>query len=57
MTRKGVDSLLILGAWMISKLRNRLVFDGISPSITMLLDATTKEKKKWPLQELRVYPF
>jgi hypothetical protein len=28
MARKGVDSLLILGAWMIWKLRNRVVLDA-----------------------------
>jgi hypothetical protein len=32
-TRKGLDSLFILGAWMIWKLRNRVVFDGVTPSL------------------------
>jgi hypothetical protein len=31
MTKKGVNSLLILGAWMIWKFRNKVVFDGIPP--------------------------
>jgi hypothetical protein len=31
--RKGLDSLLILGAWMIWKHRNRVVFDGVTPSV------------------------
>jgi hypothetical protein len=31
MTKKGVNSLLILGAWMIWKFRNRVVFDGPPP--------------------------
>ena len=30
---KGLNSIIILGAWAIWNLRNRCVFDGISPSL------------------------
>jgi hypothetical protein len=34
--RKGVNSLIILGAWIIWKHRNACVFEGASPSISMI---------------------
>jgi hypothetical protein len=44
MIKKGVNSLLILGAWMIWKFRNRVVFDGSPPNITTILEATAEKK-------------
>jgi hypothetical protein len=34
---KGVNSLIALGAWIIWNHRNRIVFDGISPSVSAAL--------------------
>jgi hypothetical protein len=45
--RKGLDSLTILGAWMIWKHRNRVVFDGASPNLTLLLESANEEREKW----------
>jgi hypothetical protein len=32
LVRKGLNTLIILGAWMLWKHRNRCVFDGVAPS-------------------------
>jgi len=34
--RKGVNTLIILGAWIIWKHRNACVFEGASPSLNMI---------------------
>jgi hypothetical protein len=47
LSRKGLDSLIILGAWLIWKHRNKVVFDGVSPSLTMLLNSVNEEREKW----------
>jgi hypothetical protein len=44
---KGLDSLIILGAWMIWKHRNRAVFDGEAPNLSLLLEQTEEERKSW----------
>ena len=35
--RKGVNSLIILGAWMIWKHRNACVFEGVAPSVNTIV--------------------
>jgi hypothetical protein len=44
---KGLDSLTILGAWMIWKHRNKVLFDGASPNLTLLLESANEERDKW----------
>jgi hypothetical protein len=45
--RDGLNSLIILGAWMVWKHRNRVVFDGVSPSLPLLLESANEEREKW----------
>jgi hypothetical protein len=45
--RKGLDSLIILGAWMIWKHRNEVMFKGVSPNLTLLLESANEEREKW----------
>lgn len=45
--KKGLDSLLSLGVWLIWKHRNRVVFDGVSPNLTLLLQFAHEEREKW----------
>jgi hypothetical protein len=47
--QKGLNSLVILGAWILWKHRNRCVFDGISPSLAAALSQAEEEKKTWEL--------
>jgi hypothetical protein len=49
MRKKGLDFLIALGAWMIWKHRNKVVFDGRTPSISFLLQAAGDEREMWQL--------
>ena len=41
--------MTILGAWSIWNLRNRYVFDGISPSLSLIVVQVRDELKVWDL--------
>jgi hypothetical protein len=45
--KKGVDSLIILGAWVIWKHCNRCVFDHLPPNLNLLLRLADDETRKW----------
>jgi len=45
--KRGVNSLIILGAWMIWKHRNACVFNGSAPSIPTALQAFKDESHLW----------
>jgi hypothetical protein len=45
--KKGLDSLIIMGAWIIWIHRNRCVFDGMSPSLTSILALADEERSRW----------
>jgi hypothetical protein len=47
LVRKGLNSLIILGAWSIWNHRNRCVFDGISPSVPKVLSALEDDLLQW----------
>jgi hypothetical protein len=49
LVRKGLDSLVILGSWMIWKHRNRAIFDGGSPSLPLVLEQADKERRSWEI--------
>jgi hypothetical protein len=49
LTKKGLDSLIILGAWILWNHRNKCVFDGCSPNVIMSLRAADEERKKWEI--------
>jgi hypothetical protein len=49
LVKKGLDSLIILGAWMVWKHRNRVVLDGATPDLTLLLRSAEEERQKWQL--------
>jgi hypothetical protein len=42
--RKGVNSLIILGAWIIWKHRNACVFEGVSPSLSKIWSELKNEQ-------------
>jgi hypothetical protein len=44
LTRKGLDSLIIMGAW---DYRNRCVFDRLSPCLTSILAFADEERSRW----------
>jgi len=45
--KKGFNSLVILGAWILWKHRNSCVFDGSAPSIQTALQALKDEAHLW----------
>jgi hypothetical protein len=47
--RKGLSSVIILGAWVLWKHRNRCVFDAAPPSLTTALAQAGEEKLMWEM--------
>ncbi|GJM99763.1 hypothetical protein PR202_ga16893 [Eleusine coracana subsp. coracana] len=45
--KRGVNSLIILGAWVIWKHNNACVFDGAAPSAIMLMREFKHEHSLW----------
>ena len=51
--RKGINSLIILGAWMIWKQRNDCVFNGVSTNVQRILTHIEEEAHLWCLAGAR----
>ncbi|GJM91702.1 hypothetical protein PR202_ga08105 [Eleusine coracana subsp. coracana] len=49
LTCRGLNTLIILGAWILWNHRNRCVFDGISPSLAAALVQAGEERYLWEL--------
>ncbi|GJN13324.1 hypothetical protein PR202_gb00016 [Eleusine coracana subsp. coracana] len=49
LTDKGLNSLIILGAWVLWNHRNRCVFDRISPILPAILVQAEEERYLWEL--------
>jgi hypothetical protein len=47
--KKGVNYLIILVAWMIWEHRNSYVFDGLSPSVNIIMRNLRDEHNLWCL--------
>jgi len=46
---KGLNSIIILGAWNLWNHRNRCVFDGASPSISNIISSTCVDMHQWSM--------
>jgi len=51
--KKGVNSIIILGAWLIWKHRNRCVFDGETPNVSRVVEAFREEVQLWSVAGAR----
>jgi hypothetical protein len=51
--KKGVNSLIILGAWVLWKHRNGCVFDGVAPSVITIMRILKEEHTLWCLAGAR----
>jgi len=47
--RKGLNSLVILGAWCLWRHRNNCVFNGASPSVAVAISLASEEAHLWRL--------
>ena len=47
--KKGVNSLIILGAWLIWKHRIACVFEGVTPSVISIMRDLRDEHSLWCL--------
>jgi hypothetical protein len=45
--RDGLNSLIILGAWILWNHRNKCIFDGLSPNIANFLIQIGDERRLW----------
>ena len=45
--KKGFNSIIILGAWLIWKHRNSCVFDGGSPNLAYVISTFKEEAHLW----------
>jgi hypothetical protein len=57
MVREGLDSLIILGSWMIWKHRNRVIFYGGSPSLPLIMEHADEERRGWEIAEAKGLSF
>jgi hypothetical protein len=51
--KKGLNSLVALGAWTIWTYRNSCVFDGLAPSMSRALSVTVEERHLWEIAGAR----
>jgi hypothetical protein len=51
--RKGFNSLVVLGAWVIWKHRNLCVFNGLKPSVPTTLQMAREEALVWTVAEAK----
>jgi hypothetical protein len=49
LVREGLDSLVILGSWIIWKNRNRAIFYGGSPSLPLIMEQAREERRSWEI--------
>jgi hypothetical protein len=56
-TKKGFNSLVILGAWTLWNHRNRCVFDGDNPSLSTALHLALEESQLWAMAGARGLSF
>ena len=55
--RKGLNSLIILGAWTIWRHRNDCVFNGASPRVDTALILAKEDAQLWSMAGARGLPL
>ena len=50
---KGVNSIIILGSWLVWKHRNYYVFDGGTPNLSRVMTAFREEVQLWSIARAR----
>jgi hypothetical protein len=49
MAMRGLNYLIALGAWILWNHRNRIFFDGLSPSVSAALCKAREEEHLWEM--------
>ena len=47
--QKGVNSIVILGAWNLWNQRNRCAFDGADPDLSSIISTTKEDLQQWSI--------
>ena len=55
--QKGLNSIIILGAWSLWNHRNRWAFDGINPSLSSIVSVINEELLQWSFAGARGVSF
>jgi hypothetical protein len=55
--RQGVNSPIILGAWIIWNHRNGCVFDGAAPNLAAALILAGEEQRLWSMAGTALFPL
>ena len=53
MARESLNSLVILGAWILLKILNECVFDGSSPCMAAAIARAAEERELWEMAGAR----
>jgi nuclear pore complex protein Nup210 len=51
--KKGLNSLVVLGAWVLWTHHNSCVFYGAAPSIARVLNVSSEERRLWEIAGAR----
>ena len=51
--QKGINSIIILGSWLVWKHRNYCVFDGGTPNLSRVMAAFREEVQLWSVAGAR----
>ena len=51
--KKGVNSIIILGAWLVWKHRNYCIFDGGTPALARVISEFREEAQLWSIAGAR----
>jgi hypothetical protein len=55
--RDGLNTLIVLGAWVLWNHRNKCVFGGLSPGIVVVLIQVGEERRMWELARAKGLSF
>jgi len=55
--QKGLNSIIILGAWSLWNHRNHCVFDGINPSLSSIISVINEKLLQWSFAGARGVSF
>jgi hypothetical protein len=55
--KKGIDSIIALGAWIIWNHRNKCIFDGWTPNVSLALKMVGEERSMWEMAGAKGFSY